>query len=115
MNANKYIDYGKVLQLNELFIPKDPANRHYQQFSLECRNNAADVVVYKNPQDDWLEIRTRRNVLLADSDWSQLSDTALTEEQRAAWKTYRQALRDIPEAFSNPSSVVWPELPTAKS
>jgi len=48
--------------------------------------------------------REWRNTLLKDSDWTQLSDTSLTNEQREVWKTYRQALRDL-SAHAN-----WPNL-----
>lgn len=38
--------------------------------------------------------RSERNAKLAASDWTQLPDVTLTEEQKAAWSAYRQALRD---------------------
>jgi hypothetical protein len=46
-------------------------------------------------------IRSQRNDLLAKCDWTVLADSPLTEEKRAEWLTYRQALRDISdlEAF----------------
>ena len=40
-------------------------------------------------------IRARRNDLLAKCDWTVLADSPLTEEKRAEWLSYRQALRDI--------------------
>ena len=60
-------------------------------------------------------IRKRRNRLLADSDWTQLPDTALTSEQRTAWSTYRQSLRDITESLPTQLEpnyqVTWPSQP----
>lgn len=55
-------------------------------------------------------IRAKRDALLTDSDKYMLSDYPVTEEQRESWKTYRQALRDLPEIcdINNP---VWPEQP----
>ena len=52
------------------------------------------------------EIRAKRNQLLADTDWTALVDSTLTDEM----KTYRQALRDLPETVdvNNP---VYPEKP----
>ena len=47
------------------------------------------------------ELRRIRNVLLRDSDWTQFNDSPLTDQQKQAWATYRQALRDLP-ANSNP-------------
>lgn len=41
-------------------------------------------------------MRAERNRLLAASDWTQMPDSPLTDEQRAEWAVYRQALRDAP-------------------
>ena len=41
-------------------------------------------------------IRGNRNWLLRASDWTQLPDSALSDEKKAEWATYRQTLRDIP-------------------
>lgn len=39
--------------------------------------------------------RRRRDQLLAASDWTQLPDSPLSEDDRAEWAIYRQALRDL--------------------
>lgn len=52
-------------------------------------------------------VRNRRNALLAESDWTQLSDAPV---DAMAWAGYRQALRDITSQPSFPD-VVWPEKP----
>jgi hypothetical protein len=57
------------------------------------------------------EVRGRRDELLRACDWTQLSDTALTEEQATAWAAYRQALRDVPQQTGFPNSVTWPNKP----
>lgn len=49
-------------------------------------------------------IREHRDVLLAESDWTGAADAPITDEQRAAWQTYRQALRDFPATVSFESS-----------
>jgi hypothetical protein len=41
--------------------------------------------------------RLHRDALLKNTDWTQLPDSPLNEEQKAAWAEYRQALRDITE------------------
>lgn len=38
-------------------------------------------------------VRAKRNQLLTDSDWTQLSDSPV---DKTAWATYRQQLRDLP-------------------
>jgi len=55
-------------------------------------------------------IRSYRNTLLKDSDWTQFNDSPLTEEQKDKWKVYRQTLRDITEDLTN---VAWPNQPGA--
>ena len=44
----------------------------------------------------WDDIIEKRNGKLRACDWTQIPDSPLTEEKKAEWATYRQALRDIP-------------------
>ena len=41
------------------------------------------------------DMRTERNRLLYESDWTQSSDSPLNESQKETWVIYRQELRDI--------------------
>ena len=41
-------------------------------------------------------IREIRESLLLTSDWTQMPDNPLSDEKKAEWAVYRQALRDIP-------------------
>lgn len=54
------------------------------------------------------EVRKQRNNILADSDWTQVADAPVDQ---AAWATYRQSLRDIPQQDGFPTDVVWPDKP----
>tara|TARA_A200000159_G_C7324247_1_gene340219 strand:- start:277 stop:510 length:234 start_codon:yes stop_codon:yes gene_type:complete len=45
------------------------------------------------------KLREIRNKLLAESDWTQSRDVTLLND--ADWKTYRQALRDLPSTASS--------------
>lgn len=56
----------------------------------------------------WDMIRHKRNGLLAASDWTVLSDSPTST---AAWKTYRQALRDLPANTTDPFNPDWPVPP----
>ena len=53
-----------------------------------------------------------RDELLARSDWTQFNDSPLSDEDKAIWATYRQALRDYPsqEGFPNIKLPEQPEL-----
>jgi hypothetical protein len=53
-------------------------------------------------------LRLQRNLILKNTDWTQVEDAPV---DRAAWAAYRQALRDLPEQEGFPESVVWPEIP----
>jgi hypothetical protein len=57
------------------------------------------------------QIRQRRNEALQQSDWTQVNDVNLTVVEIDAWKTYRQALRNLPTQKGFPSNVVWPLAP----
>ena len=53
-------------------------------------------------------VRAERNALLSASDWTQVADAPV---DKAAWATYRQALRDITAQAGFPHSVTWPTKP----
>ena len=53
-------------------------------------------------------LRDYRNKLLAESDWMANSDVTMSD----AWRTYRQALRDLPANTSDPANPVWPTEPS---
>jgi len=65
------------------------------------------TVTYRDVE--WSEIRHHRNNLLKQSDWRGLKDVVLP----AAWKEYRQALRDLPQDHdeSNDAADNWPVMP----
>lgn len=46
------------------------------------------------------QMRRHRDRFLTASDWTQMPDSPLTAEQRQAWATYRQALRDAPDTWT---------------
>ena len=54
------------------------------------------------------QVRTKRNTLLQQSDWTQVADAPVDQ---AAWATYRQALRDITAQAGFPEIIDWPEKP----
>lgn len=53
-------------------------------------------------------VREQRNRLLAESDWTQVSDAPV---DKTAWATYRQGLRDITAQAGFPWEVTWPTKP----
>ena len=57
--------------------------------------------------------RKKRNDLLDGSDWTQMNDSPLTNENKTSWATYRQELRDISDldAWPNLADEDWPVQP----
>lgn len=59
-------------------------------------------------ESTWDSIRNKRDKLLKESDYTQMPD--YSHPQKEAYAQYRQALRDIPQKYEYPSSVVWPKI-----
>lgn len=61
----------------------------------------------------WYGIRLARNFLLDDTDWVFGGDSPVSDEEKELWKTYRQALRDIPQnsAYVEAHDVMFPISP----
>ena len=67
------------------------------------------------PARAFAELREKRNQLLSDSDWTQSADTALTDDKKAEWVTYRDKLRKLPAQYDNSSvvgTITWPTEPS---
>ena len=54
-------------------------------------------------------IRESRDKLLQETDWMANSDTYMSDD----WKTYRQALRDLPATTSDPANPTFPTPPSS--
>lgn len=55
------------------------------------------------------QVRDKRNQLLAESDWTMLSDAPVNDRQ--GWANYRHALRSVTTQAGFPWHIVWPDLP----
>lgn len=71
--------------------------------------------VYEKPEEEILSevlegIRHQRNLLLKESDVTQVLDFPITDEKREEWRVYRQQLRDMPNAV-DVFNVVFPVAP----
>lgn len=53
--------------------------------------------------------REQRDLLLQQSDWTQVPDAPVNS---ASWAAYRQALRDVPSQSGFPDNITWPTKPT---
>lgn len=69
----------------------------------------SEVEIEQVTQTEQLKVRTHRNFLLSQSDWSQGKD--IQDSVSTPWAVYRQALRDVPAQEGFPWEVVWPVAP----
>tara|TARA_B100000123_G_scaffold23119_1_gene16035 strand:- start:1529 stop:1756 length:228 start_codon:yes stop_codon:yes gene_type:complete len=57
-------------------------------------------------------LRYLRDIYLKESDWTQLTDSPLTDSKKIEWKTYRQSLRDLPATEADPENATFPTKPS---
>ena len=91
-----------------------------EQYIADPNSVSAEIKGALDAIGPWL-LRKKRDQLLIESDIKALPDSPMTDSKRDEWKTYRQALRDLP-ATSTPklnnqeqldvSSLTWPTKPS---
>ena len=72
------------------------------------QTSATEEEISYRLENQWELIRIERNQLLAECDWTQLSDVSQTIKD--LWTIYRQQLRDITNQ-QNPFNIEWPVKP----
>jgi len=99
-------------------LPKPGAGRSYEYTHPFTYSADEDAVYGTWQQTDVLDrineakakgIREQRDALLDESDFAVLADSPVSNVED--WKTYRQALRDVPQQEGFPQEVVWPNPP----
>lgn len=83
-------------------LPARPTQGHIFDYSIK------QWIDPRTAETQWVVVRAERNKLLVASDWTQMPDAP--ESNKAAWATYRQALRDI-TVQADPFNIVWPIAP----
>lgn len=73
--------------------------------------DADTETINKRKEIKWSEIRSTRNTLLSESDWTQFQDSPITGSSLTDWQTYRQSLRDV-TTQSDPYDITWPNKPS---
>lgn len=93
----------------------DPnADLHQQAWLSWLRHHASDQSGSLDAARAVTAIRTLRNRLLAESDWTQQPDAKLNTLQALNWSAYRQQLRELPNNLpADLTTLVWPMLPDA--
>jgi hypothetical protein len=91
----------------QLSIPVVVGNTDYDEIVAQ----GLAVAAYTPPAITWADIRSKRDGLLAETDWVVVKAQEVGEAVPAAWVTYRQALRDLPANTADPANPVWPSAP----
>ena len=99
-----YAAYPNVVKIKDNVGAFD-ANGNQVELDQAVVDTAAAELATENA---WNGLRTKRNQLLAETDYLALSDATLSEDMR----TYRQALRDLPDNTSDPANPTWPVKPS---
>lgn len=85
-------------------------------YSLQIQQNESWIVASSKKETfktDYVgALRQLRNTLLRESDWTQFTDSPLTDSKKTEWKTYRQQLRDLPANTSDFANPTWPTKPS---
>ena len=95
-NINKIVD-GQVIEMT------DAEQKEYDDRNTAWTNTA--------PARRMVDLRQKRDVLLVETDYMALGDVTLSD----AWKTYRQALRDITDTTPSDdalSNITFPTKPS---
>ena len=100
------------------FVQAD--REHYREVAVNDKDgNKIATTVEKIPEPTAAELkaqkasaaRSTRDYYLSLTDHLVAADYPISEEQKTEIKTYRQVLRDIPQAENFPDEIVWPEPP----
>ena len=102
---------GLLLTKNgqEWNIPLSTENTMYQEYLEWAKTNTAEAA-----DEDiltWDSIRSTRDQILRDTDWTMTTGATVDQAQ---WAAYRQNLRDLPQTYKDktPDDVVWPTQPS---
>jgi hypothetical protein len=107
---------GTVYQYSQASGVEEIGGKWYTKYVLgpiftDGETTAAEQeTAYKAAKDaeQATSVRNSRTEKLKDSDWTQIADSTA---DKAAWATYRQALRDITAQAGFPWTIDWPEAP----
>lgn len=95
-DSTQYVENGQIVDM-----PPKPDGEAYFNYETKqwIRDSEAQGYV----------IKAKRNMLLAESDWTQLPDVPINTKTQ--WATYRQELRDVTSQTGYPFDVIWPTKP----
>lgn len=98
-------------------IQKFAQEEGYREKRGEDLSWSVEKIPEKTPEEKLAEteeeVRSKRDRLIADTDYLLMNDYPVSSEDLESVKAYRTALRDVPQQEGFPYEVVWPEVPAA--
>jgi len=80
-----------------------------EELERRAQAEADRIAAEESARDYWGDLRSIRDWKLLNSDWTQLPNAPITEQQKQAWGVYRQELRNLPENIIDPKPLVLDE------
>jgi len=109
------VDLGDYVLVKSIDVVQEvTATKKRGGTTVEIDTDAVTVTVTqtavdKSDEEKWLEIRTKRDKLISNSDWMAMPDSpAITD----SWTAYRSALRNLPASQADPDDIIWPTAPS---
>jgi len=104
-----------VLSLTESHVAAVASGKDYVEVSVYDLEPTVGMIFDKKTDTfkhlTVVEVREIRNKMLRDTDWRATVDYPNADQ--AAWKTYRQKLRDLPQDYPDMVGLVFPVEPNA--
>ena len=104
---NSGYDSDDTLDVTEV-TPTLSGSIYMQTYTI---SDADTETINKRREIKWSEVRSGRDSLLSESDWTQFNDSPISGSTLTDWQTYRQSLRDITNQ-SDPYDITWPNIPS---
>lgn len=98
-DSTQYWSDGNIVNM-----PPKPENGEWE-FDFTTKTWIPNVVGQENA------VKSERNFLLQQTDWTQIPNNPLTPEKQEQWAVYRQQLRDVTDQPGYPFNVIWPTPP----
>jgi len=99
IKVNAFREHDRATQK---LVPCDPVVENGWAYIVKVESKTAEEIA-ADVAAKAAQVRATRDALLTACDWTQLADSPLTAEKKAEWATYRQALRDLPDAEGWPN------------
>lgn len=110
IQSARFVESADEALTKVLYESGKPADASYLRRTLEFYSYPVGDELLTD-EDRAEAARKKRDQLLSDTDYLLMPDYPLEAPELEAVKTYRHALRDVPEQAGFPSAIEWPERP----